>query len=188
MALLRLFRFAGYFTEPRLTDAEIHAMLGRTRRRRAAGRRSAPLTVVSWNIERGVQFQKIVATLRRWLQTSCCFQEVDRYCRAAATATSRAISRTTLGMNWVSAGEFQEIGEAPAPGGDHRPGDPEPRPIAEATIVFSDQAMLRWRFNPMQPRRGGRLALRARTAGLLVYNIHLGSTEATRCASVRCTR
>ena len=27
----------------------------------------------------------------------------------------------------------------------------------------------------MQPRRGGRLALRARTAGLLVYNLHLES-------------
>jgi len=30
-------------------------------------------------------------------------------------------------------------------------------------------------LNPLQPRRGGRIALRARTAGLLVYSLHLES-------------
>jgi len=31
-------------------------------------------------------------------------------------------------------------------------------------------------LNPLQPRRGGRIALRARTAGLLVYSLHLESS------------
>jgi endonuclease/exonuclease/phosphatase family metal-dependent hydrolase len=42
-------------------------------------------------------------------------------------------------------------------------------------VVFGDQVTLRWRLNPMQPRRGGRIALRAQTAGLLVYSVHLES-------------
>jgi endonuclease/exonuclease/phosphatase (EEP) superfamily protein YafD len=35
----------------------------------------------------------------------------------------------------------------------------------------------RWTFNPAQPRRGGRVALRARTAGVRTYNLHLESTS-----------
>jgi endonuclease/exonuclease/phosphatase family metal-dependent hydrolase len=49
-------------------------------------------------------------------------------------------------------------------------------PITDpAVLVFNDQSTLRWRLNPMQPRRGGRVALRARTAGLTVYSVHLES-------------
>jgi endonuclease/exonuclease/phosphatase (EEP) superfamily protein YafD len=41
--------------------------------------------------------------------------------------------------------------------------------------VFGEQSSLRWRINPMQPRGGGRIALRARSAGVLWYDLHLES-------------
>jgi hypothetical protein len=34
-------------------------------------------------------------------------------------------------------------------------------------------------INPVQPRRGGRIALRARSAGILRYNTHIESGENT---------
>src|SRR5438034_1187787 len=64
VALLTVFRFAGYFTEPRLTDAEIHAIAGEpTGVARPPGDHRA-LTIVTWNIERGARFQNIASTLR----------------------------------------------------------------------------------------------------------------------------
>ena len=82
-----------------------------------------------------------------------------------------------LGMNWVMAGEFQEIGE----GGGRRPALTGQAILSRTriddpkVIVFRRQAAWRWRYNPTQPRRGGRVALRARTGGALVYNLHIES-------------
>ena len=42
-------------------------------------------------------------------------------------------------------------------------------------LPFPHQARLRWRANPIQPRRGARMALRAETAGLRVYTAHIES-------------
>jgi endonuclease/exonuclease/phosphatase (EEP) superfamily protein YafD len=33
----------------------------------------------------------------------------------------------------------------------------------------------RWRWNPVQPRRGGRITLTAQTAGVVLYNLHIES-------------
>ena len=80
-------------------------------------------------------------------------------------------------MNWISAGEFQEIGEATkGRAALHGQAILSRYPITDAGVmVFADQARLRWRLNPVQPRRGGRMALRARTGGMLVYTAHLES-------------
>ena len=80
-----------------------------------------------------------------------------------------------LEMNWVSAGEFQEIGEGR---GDMPIDDTE-------VIVFTRLSSLRWRMNPVQPRRGGRMALRARTGGIDVYNVHLASSGADAVSQLR---
>ncbi len=177
MALLALFRFVGYFTEPRLTDAEIHAVAGEPTGVAPPGGDRRALTVVTWNIERGVQFQKIASTLRALAPDIVLLQEVDRYCQRSGNRDVARELAQTLGMNWVTAGEFQEVGEAGGtPAAITSQAILSRDPIADAaTIVFADQSSMRWRFNPMQPRRGGRLALRARTAGLLVYSIHLES-------------
>lgn len=82
-----------------------------------------------------------------------------------------------LDLNWVSAGEFQEVGEGRL-GKEALSGQAvlSRYPIRDAAVIrFRDQARFRWRFNPLQPRRGGRIALRAHTAGIVVYDLHLES-------------
>ena len=177
VALLTVFRFAGYFTEPRLTDAEIHAIAGEP-----AGAAPPPgdrrsLTIVTWNIERGVQFQKIASTLRAKAPDMVLLQEADRYCHRSGNRDVARELAQMLGMNWVTAGEFQEIGEAGGtPAAITGQAILSRDPITDAgAIVFADQSSLRWRLNPLQPRRGGRIALRARTGGVVVYSVHLES-------------
>jgi endonuclease/exonuclease/phosphatase family metal-dependent hydrolase len=91
---------------------------------------------------------------------------------------------SALRMNWISAGEFQEIGEG-------RRGSPcvsgqaiLSRSAIDTAVVlrFDDQATLKWKLNPAQPRRGARIALRASIGGMTIYNLHLesGSNEERR--------
>jgi endonuclease/exonuclease/phosphatase family metal-dependent hydrolase len=82
-------------------------------------------------------------------------------------------------MNWIFAGEFQEIGEGTkSRAALHGQAILSRYPITDAgVLVFAEQARLRWRLNPVQPRRGGRMALRARTGGMLVYTAHLESGD-----------
>src|SRR6266542_3899678 len=176
VALTSIFRLAGYVTEPRLSNAEIHAIAGEPVRLTSTsiGR---PLRIVTWNIARGVRLQKIVTTLKALEPDIVLLQEVDRYCkRSGSLDVARELGRL-LEMNWVSAGEFQEIGEAKGTvaaitGQAILSRDA----ITDASvIVFANQSSMRWRLNPLQPRRGGRIALRARTAGVLVYSLHLES-------------
>ena len=178
VAALSIFRFAGYFNEPRLTDTEIHAIAGEPAGVASTGVRGArPLTVVSWNIERGVQFQKIVSTLRALEPDVILLQEVDRNCRRSGSRDVAHDLARLLGMNWVHAGEYQEIGEAGGtPAAVTGQAILSREPIADAaTIVFAEQAWLRWRLNPIQPRRGGRIALEATTSGVRFFNLHLES-------------
>src|SRR5689334_21035329 len=110
-ALLSLFRLIGYFNEPRLADEAIHAIVGEPAAM-PPSHKGAALTMVSWNIERGVQFQSIADTLRSIGPDVILLQEVDRYCRRSGNHdVARELARV-LGMNWISAGEFQEVGEA----------------------------------------------------------------------------
>jgi endonuclease/exonuclease/phosphatase family metal-dependent hydrolase len=80
------------------------------------------------------------------------------------------------------AGEFQEIGQS-------RGGSPaitgqavlSRYPISNAFVLpFENQARLRWNLDPFQPRRGGRMALRAESGGLLLYNAHIESARDDR--------
>jgi endonuclease/exonuclease/phosphatase family metal-dependent hydrolase len=173
---LSIFRFTGYFTEPKLTDAEIHAVIGEPSITAERGPVRA-LTVVTWNIERGVRFERIESVLERLSPDVVLLQEVDRGCnRSGDRDVARELSHR-LGMNWTSAGEFQEIGEGR---GDSAATTGQAilsrYPISDVGVIpFTEQVVLRWRLNPAQPRRGGRIALRAHTAGLEFYNLHLES-------------
>jgi endonuclease/exonuclease/phosphatase family metal-dependent hydrolase len=177
MVLLTVFRLVGYFSEPHLTNNDIHAITGdpaRTGQHRPATR---SIKLVTWNIERGVQFERIAETLQGLDADVILLQEVDRFCRRSANRDVARELAGRLGLNWISAGEFQEVGEAT---GDTAAVTGQAilsrYPITDPAVVrFSDQTSFRWRFNPLQPRRGGRMALGARTAGLLVYSIHLES-------------
>ena len=175
-ALLSLGRLAGHFTEPRLTSQEIHGVVGQLDIATAppAG---APIKVVSWNIERGTQFERILETLRRLDADVLLLQEVDRFCSRSGGRDIAADLARALGMNWAAAGEFQEIGEGSSDAAALTGQAILSRyPINDVkTIVFPEQARFRWRFSPIEPRRGGRMALKARTAGMLVYSAHIES-------------
>jgi endonuclease/exonuclease/phosphatase family metal-dependent hydrolase len=174
---LTVFRLAGYFSEPRLSDADIHAVSGEPNRLAPAAIDRDRVRLVTWNIERGVQFEKIAATLKDLKPDVVLLQEVDRYCNRSGNRDIARELGEALGMNWVSGGEFQEIGEARGtPAAVTGQAILSRDTIADpAVVVFGEQVTLRWRLNPVQPRRGGRIALRARTAGLLAYSVHLES-------------
>src|SRR5262249_18617602 len=74
--LFSIFRIFGYFNEPRLTDAEIHAIAGEPAAF-TTERIGGSIKVVTWNIERGVQFQKIASTLQALQPDVVLLQEVD---------------------------------------------------------------------------------------------------------------
>ena len=186
---LWLFRVTGFLTEPMLTSDEIHAVAGEPSRTVWPLAPDRPLRVVTWNIERGVKFEAVQSVLGELDADVVLLQEVDRFC---SRSDDRDVARelaVQLRMNYVTAGEFQEIGE----GRRDRPcvsGQAilSRLPITDATTVrFEDQASLKWRLNPAQPRRGGRIALRARTAGSLFYSVHLesGADEQRRANQVR---
>ena len=158
---LWLFRVTGFLTEPMLTSDEIHAVAGEPSRTVWPLAPDRPLRIVTWNIERGVKFEAVQSVLQELDADVVLLQEVDRFC---ARSDDRDVARELalhLRMNYVTAGEFQEIGE----GRRDRPcvsGQAilSRLPIADATTVrFEDQATLKWRLNPAQPRRGGRIAL-----------------------------
>jgi endonuclease/exonuclease/phosphatase family metal-dependent hydrolase len=174
--LLRLF---GYATDPLLPAHAIHGVVGEPTRFMAEAPRSADLKVVTWNIERGTAYDGVLHALRALNADVLLLQEVDRDCRRTGFRDVARDLATALAMNWVSAGEFQEIGEG-------RNGQPALTgqatlsrfPIESAAVVrFRAQARWRWSINPVQPRRGGRIALRADTAGVLVYNLHIESGD-----------
>jgi endonuclease/exonuclease/phosphatase family metal-dependent hydrolase len=188
LTMFAIFRLAGYFGGPLLSDEAIHAVVGEPAR---TGERLSPgrLTIATWNIEHGTRYDAIVATLRAQEVDVVLLQEVDRFCRRSGNRDVAHDLAHALDMNWVSAGEFQEIGEAfgsvAALTGQailsRYPID------SAATVLFSRQSTLRWRLNPVQPRRGGRIALHARTAGIDVYDLHLESSgsDAVRDAQIK---
>jgi endonuclease/exonuclease/phosphatase family metal-dependent hydrolase len=187
--VLSLFRMTGFLTEPLLSGAEIHAVAGEPARVMWTLAPDRPRRVVTWNIERGIRLDAIQSLLQSFDADVVLLQEVDRFC---SRSDDRDVARELavhLRMNFVTAGEFQEIGEG-------RRGRPcvsgqailSRLPIDDAaTVRFEDQATLKWRLNPAQPRRGGRIALRARSGGVTFYSVHLesGGDEARRENQVR---
>jgi endonuclease/exonuclease/phosphatase family metal-dependent hydrolase len=176
-ALFSLGRLTGFFTDPRLNADDIHAIVGSPSAVAPPAVIPDRLEVVSWNIERGVRFEGVLQTLRKLDADVLLLQEVDRFCDRSGGRDVAADLAAALGMNWVAAGEFQEIGEGTrGRAGLHGQAILSRYPITDAgVLVFAEQARLRWRLNPFQPRRGGRMALRARTGGMLVYTAHLES-------------
>jgi endonuclease/exonuclease/phosphatase family metal-dependent hydrolase len=171
-------RVFGFFADPWLSNREIHRIVGEPARiDRPVPPQREHLDIITWNIERGMQYDAILSVLRELDADILLLQEVDRDCgRTRYRHVARDLA-VALGMNWVEAGEFQEIGEAR----DHRPAITGQAtlskfPIEDAEALrFRTQHRWRWSINPVQPRRGGRIALRARTAGILTYNTHIES-------------
>src|SRR5882762_5093834 len=161
-------RLVGFVTDPLLSREEIHRVVGEPSRLAGSPQVRHDLKLITWNIERGQAYESVLEVLKTLDADVLLLQEVDRDCRRTQYRDVARDLATALGMNWVSAGEFQEIGEA-------RDGKPAVTgqailsrfPIEHAEVLrFSAQDRWRWSINPVQPRRGGRMALKARTAGL----------------------
>jgi endonuclease/exonuclease/phosphatase family metal-dependent hydrolase len=177
LALPGFLRFLGFITDPLLPPRAIHAVHGEPARIVRTVADPEHLSVVTWNIERGQHYDSILRALRALDADIVLLQEVDRHVRRTGYRdVARDLARA-LDLNWISAGEFQEIGEAradqPAITGQ---AILSKLPISHAEVlVFKAQARWRWSINPVQPRRGGRIALKARSGGLLLYNTHIES-------------
>ena len=178
-SMFAIFRLAGYFSGPVLSADQIHAIDGEPERR-TAHTPAGPLTIVTWNVEHGSRYEAILATLQARQADVILLQEVDRFCRRSGGRDVARDLAYALDMNWVGAGEFQEIGESYGEIAATTGQAVLSRyPIGGASvIVFGRQSGLRWRVNPVQPRRGGRIALHARSAGVDFYNVHLESSGA----------
>jgi endonuclease/exonuclease/phosphatase family metal-dependent hydrolase len=175
--LAGVIRLLGYATDSLLSDREIHRIVGEPNRVEGTHVTRNEFKIITWNIERGEAYDPVLAMLHGLDADVLLLQEVDRGCRRTHYRDVARDLATALAMNWISAGEFQEIGEA-------RGGRPAITgqailsrfPIEDAGVLrFTAQDRWRWSINPFQPRRGGRIALKARTAGLLLYNTHIES-------------
>jgi endonuclease/exonuclease/phosphatase family metal-dependent hydrolase len=169
-------RLSGFFTEPALSDDEIHCVAGEP------DRISAPtiahtLTLVSWNIAYGRRCERHADVLASFQPDVCLLQEVDVGCRRSGFRNVAQWLAERLQMNWLFGGEFQEIGQGRSNAAAMTGQAILSRyPITSPHVIpFEHQARLRWRASPIQPRRGARMALRADTAGLRVYNAHIES-------------
>jgi len=177
LALPGFLRVLGFATEPLLSPGEIHRIVGEPARLNRTIPDLEHLSVVTWNIERGQQYESILKALRTLDADVLLLQEVDRHARRTGYRDIARDLAHALDLNWVSGGEFQEIGE----GRGNRPAITGQAilskvPISGAEVLtFGAQAKWKWSINPAQPRRGGRIALKARTAGRLLYNVHIES-------------
>jgi endonuclease/exonuclease/phosphatase family metal-dependent hydrolase len=173
---LGVLRLVGHLTDPMPAADRIHQIVGELAHH-VPGPPDHPLRIVSWNIFRGTELGPVERVLRQLDADVLMLQEVDMFCRRSGNRNIAEALATSLQMNWVAAGEFQEIGESSS-GVPALTGQAvlSRYPIANpSVIVFDNQDWFRWHFNPFQPRRGGRMVLAVHTAGLRVYNTHIES-------------
>jgi endonuclease/exonuclease/phosphatase family metal-dependent hydrolase len=176
-------RVFGFMSDPWLANDEIHRIVGEPARVARAGTALQNLNVVTWNIERGSAYDAVLSVLRGLDPDVVLLQEVDRDCRRTGFRHVARDLAMALDMNWVAAGEFQELGESRAKSVPAMTGQAILSRFAihdAAGLRFKAQDRWRWSINPVQPRRGGRIALRARSGGVVFYNTHIESGENER--------
>lgn len=174
-----LFRLVGYVTDPLLDSDQIHTVIGEPNRIEEIPSEDGRLKVVTWNIAQGAQYVEVRDALMALEADVYLLQEVDMHVRRSDYREVAKQLAHDMGLNWVFAGEFQEIGlsrrNIPAITGQ---AVLSRYPITEASSLrFQSQATLRWRLDPTQPRRGGRMALRVESAGVMFYNAHIESAK-----------
>jgi len=143
--------------------------------------------VVSWNIERGFQFAKILDFFRSMQADLLLLQEVDLNARRTHYRDIASELAQALHFNYVFGMEFEELSEGTrARPAFHGMATLSPWPLYRARIIrFRDQSSFwkpRWYVPDLpvfQRRIGGRIALVAETAiygqRVVTYNLHLES-------------
>ncbi len=139
------------------------------------------LRIVSWNIERGLQYEKIVQALKEDLPADVyLLQEVDKGARRTDLRDVASSLASELEIYFAFGIEFQELIQG-------RSGQPALHgqailsrfPISQTRVLRFEHQPKDWSRDWFQPRHGGRMALVCKIetpAGkLLVYNAHLES-------------
>ena len=143
--------------------------------------------VVCWNINRGLQLERIIDFLGRSKADLLLLQEADLNARRTwHLHIAREIAQR-LHLNYVFGREFQELtqGTRQSPA-FHGQATLSPWPLANARILRFQQQSNFWRphwflpeIEPFQERLGGRLALVADAdvggTKIVTYNLHLES-------------
>jgi len=143
--------------------------------------------VVNWNIDRGLQLEKIIAFLEAQRADILVLQEADLYARRTGFRNIAEEIAKRLRMNYAFGYEFEELAQG-------RPGAPAYHgqttlsswPLGNSRVLRFRQQSNFWkpkwflpRTEPFQPRRGGRIALitEVEVSGrrLMIYNLHLES-------------
>jgi len=145
------------------------------------------LLIVSWNIERGLQFSKILDFLAPIQADLLLLQEVDLNARRTHYRNVASDLAQALKLNYAFGVEFQELsqGTAARPA-YHGMATLSPWPLSKARIIrFRDQSTFwkpRWyvpNLAALQRRIGGRIALVAEAtihgSKVVTYNLHLES-------------
>jgi endonuclease/exonuclease/phosphatase family metal-dependent hydrolase len=157
------------------------------------------IRIVSWNINRGLQLQRIIEFLGAARADLVLLQESDLNTRRTKHLNIAKEISQKLEMNYVFGREFQELtqGSHTSPA-YHGQATLFRWPLSGARIIrFRTQSNF-WRphwflpeISPFQERLGGRLALvvEANIAGkmMVTYNLHLESRgdDGLRCAQLR---
>ncbi|NLT65321.1 MAG: hypothetical protein GXX84_01805 [Acidobacteria bacterium] len=150
------------------------------------------LKVVSWNIERGLQFEAVKAALQKMKPEVVLLQEVDLNAQRTGRLNIAGQLADSLGMNYYFAREFEELGQGsrkdPA---YHGQAVLTALPVYSTRIIrFKNQTGFwkpRWfipNWGMFQRRTGGRIAfvteLQAGSRKVVIYNVHLESRNSER--------
>src|SRR5579862_2373501 len=124
------------------------------------------IRIVSWNIERGLQFSAILDFLRTAEADLILLQEVDLSARRTQYRDIAFELARSLQLNYVFGKEFQELGAGSGVGAYHGQATLSPWPLSNGRIIrFQRQSHFwkpRWYIPQIalfQRRIGGRIAL-----------------------------
>jgi endonuclease/exonuclease/phosphatase family metal-dependent hydrolase len=149
--------------------------------------KSSTLHLISWNIDRGYQFDRIEQTLRERQATVCLLQEVDLHARRTGNRDVARELAKSLNYNFAFGAEFEELSQGtdtePA---FHGQATMSRLPVAKARVLRFERQSSWWQPHTgipntpfFQRRLGGRIALVTEleldNSKLVVYNLHLES-------------
>jgi endonuclease/exonuclease/phosphatase family metal-dependent hydrolase len=154
------------------------------------------ITLLDWNIDRGMKLDAIAAAIARERPDVCLLQEVDLHARRTAKRDIARELAERLGLQYVFGPEFQELAQG-------SPDEPAVQgqavltslPILASRVLRFERQSGFWKPRFLLPRAfqrrlGGRSALVVELAfagrTLVIYNTHLESKsrDATRLAQL----
>lgn len=156
------------------------------------------IRVVNWNVDRGLQLQRVIEFLASAKADLVLLQETDLNARRTHHLNVAREIAQKLQMNYVFGREFQELtqGSRASPA-YHGQATLSPWPLSNSRIIRFQKQSNFWRphwylpeIDPFQERLGGRLALvsDANIAGkkVVTYNLHLESKgdDRLRCSQL----